>query len=66
MSKPTGCFLLLGWGLENAGPGPFSSFGWRVVRFPAAVFLQSRDPKLVCCLSSSHLLDFLDFHLHYL
>lgn len=34
-----GCFLLLGWGLENAGPGPLSSFGWRIVRFPVAVFL---------------------------
>lgn len=61
-----GRFLLLGWGLENAGPGPLSSFGWRVVRFPAAVFLQARDPKPVCRLPSSHLLDFFDFCLHYL
>lgn len=61
-----GCFLLLGWGLENVGPGPLSFFGWRVVRVPAAVFLQSRDPKPVCHLSSSHLLDLFDFCLHYL
>lgn len=37
-------FLLLGWGLRNAGPGSHSLVGLRVIRYPATmVFLQFWD-----------------------